>query len=130
MNRDVGNRADLEAIDRALATDEEIIPSSGFATAVMERVREEAAMPAPMPFPWRRAMPGIALAAGVFGWGAWEAMRYALPEARQILLHPPPALSPAAAHGLQAAGWVALALAVSYCSWVLSIRLVRRSSLL
>ena len=134
MNRDNGGRtdsdqADLEAIDRALASDEEVVPSSGFAVAVMDRVRVEAAMPAPIPFPLARAIPGIALAAVVFGWGAWEAIRYGPPEARRVWLNPP-ALSPAAVHGLQAAGWVALALAVSYCSWAFSVRLVRRSSLL
>ena len=129
MREDSGDKADLDAIDRILATDEEITPSSGFMAAVMGRVREEAATPTPIPFPWRRAIPGVVLAAGVFGWGAWEALRYARPEARQVLLNPP-ALSSAAAHGLQAAGWVALALAVSYCSWAFSVRLVRRSSLL
>jgi len=113
-------------MDRVLATDEEIVPSSGFTAAAMERVRQAAATPAPIPFPWRRAIPGIVLAAGVFGWGAWETVRYMLPEARQVLLIPPE-LSANTAHGLQAAGWVALALAVSLCSWVFSVRLVRRS---
>ena len=129
MREDSGDKADLDAIDRILATDEEITPSSGFMAAAMERVREAAEMIEPIPFPWRRAIPGIVLAVGVFGWGAWEALRYARPEARQVLLNPP-ALSSAAAHGLQAAGWVALALAVSYCSWAFSARLVRRASLL
>jgi hypothetical protein len=118
-----------DAIDRILAFDEGIEPSFGFQAATMERVRAAAAMPEPIPFPWRRAVPGLVLAAGVFGWGAGEAVRYALPEARQILLNPP-AISPASARGLEAAGWVALALAVSFCSWILSVRLVRRSSLL
>jgi hypothetical protein len=131
MNRDkeMDDKADFHAIDRILATEEEIVPSSGFAAAAMERVREEAAMPAPIPFPWMRAIPGMLLAAGVLGWGAWEAVRAAMPEARQVLLSPP-VLSPAVGRGLEDAGWVALALAVSFCSWALSVRLVRRSSLL
>ena len=33
------------AIDRILAAEEELIPSSGFLAATMEQVREEAAMP-------------------------------------------------------------------------------------
>ena len=43
---------------------ESIEPSSGFAAAVMERVREEAAAAAalgPIRFPWRRAVPGICM---------------------------------------------------------------------
>jgi hypothetical protein len=43
---------------------ESIEPSSGFAAAVMERVREEAAAVAalgPIRFPWRRAVPGICM---------------------------------------------------------------------
>jgi len=129
MKRSSNDPADFEAIDRILATDEEIVPSSGFAAATMERVREAAATPPPIPFPWGRAVPGIVLVAGVLAWGAWEAVRYVLPQARQVLLNPP-ALSPGAAHGLQAAGWVTLALAVSLCSWILSVRMVRRSGLL
>jgi hypothetical protein len=43
---------------------ESIEPSSGFASSVMERVREEAAAAAalgPIRFPWRRAVPGICM---------------------------------------------------------------------
>ncbi|MGO8758072.1 MAG: hypothetical protein ACLQG3_08110 [Terracidiphilus sp.] len=129
MNPDMDHKTDFDAIERVLAAEEEIVPSSGFAASVMERVREEAAMPAPIPFPWKRAIPGILLTAGVLGWGAWEAVRTGLPDVPQMLLSPP-SLSPAAVRGLEDVGWVALALAVSYCSWALSARLVRRSSLL
>jgi hypothetical protein len=50
--------------DSAVAHAESIEPSSGFAAAVMERVREEAAAVAalgPIRFPWRRAVPGICM---------------------------------------------------------------------
>ena len=50
--------------DSAAAHTESIEPSSGFATSVMERVREEAAAAAalgPIRFPWRRAVPGICM---------------------------------------------------------------------
>lgn len=127
MNRDLEHTADFDAIERALATKEEIVPSSGFVAAAMDRVREEATMSAPIPFPWKRAIPGILLAAGVLGWGAFEAVRIALPEVRQAVLNPP-TLPAVAGRGVEDAGWVALALAVSYCSWALSMRLVRRSS--
>ena len=49
-------------IDRILAGEDEILPSSGFAGAVMEALRREAATPPPIPFPWRRAWPVAAAA--------------------------------------------------------------------
>ena len=115
-------KAEIDAIDRILAPDEELVPSSGFLAATMERVREEAAAPPPIPFPWKRAVPGIALAAGVFGWGAVELARLGLPVAGGISLALPH-LSAAAVQPLESAGWVALALAVSLASWILSRRL-------
>ena len=53
MNPTKTDRAamDSTAIDRILAAEEELIPSSGFASSVMERVQEEAALPPPIPFP-------------------------------------------------------------------------------
>ncbi len=51
-----------DEIDRILSRKEEIVPSSGFVASVMEAVRAEAATPAPIPFPWRRALPGMAAA--------------------------------------------------------------------
>jgi hypothetical protein len=115
-------------IDRILAAEEELVPSSGFLASVMERVREEAATPAPIPFPWRLAVPGIVLAAGVLGWGAFELVRAALPAMRQISL-PAPQLSVALARPLEEAGWVALALAVSLLASLFSRRLAGRSEL-
>jgi hypothetical protein len=51
-----------DEIDRILSREEEILPSSGFAASVMDAVRHEAAVPPPIPFPWRRAWPLIAVA--------------------------------------------------------------------
>jgi hypothetical protein len=53
-----------DEIDRILLHEEEILPSSGFAVSVMEAVRREAAAPQPIPFPWKRALPGLILAGG------------------------------------------------------------------
>jgi hypothetical protein len=50
-------------IDRILSCEEELLPSSGFAASVMDAVRREAALPPPIPFPWKRAVPGIMVAA-------------------------------------------------------------------
>jgi hypothetical protein len=51
-----------DEFDRIMS-EEEILPSSGFAASVMEAVRREAAAPPPIPFPWKRALPGAVFAA-------------------------------------------------------------------
>jgi hypothetical protein len=53
-----------EDIDRILSHSDEILPSSGFSVSVMDAVRREATAPPPIPFPWKRALPGVV--AGVF----------------------------------------------------------------
>lgn len=115
-----------DAIDHVLATEEELVPSSGFLASVMEKVQEQATMPAPLPFPWIRAIPGMILAAAVFGWGAFELLRQAVP-AFQGLALTQPHISAAVERALQQAGWVALALASSFASWLLSRRLAGQS---
>jgi hypothetical protein len=50
-------------VDRVLAKDDEMVPSSGFTNAVMEAVRREAATPPPLAFPLWRALPGWVAAA-------------------------------------------------------------------
>src|ERR1035438_6264196 len=51
-----------EELNRMLAEHEhsEIQPSSGFVSLVMAAVYVETAAPKPIPFPWKRALPGIA----------------------------------------------------------------------
>ncbi|MGD0097020.1 MAG: hypothetical protein ABSB60_11025 [Terracidiphilus sp.] len=121
-------RIDAE-IERILATEEDLIPSSGFMASVMERVADEAAVPPPIPFPWKRAVPGIVLAAGVFGWGAVELVRLGLPTLHSYTLSLPQ-ISAGNVHSVESAGWVALALGVSLLSWLLSRRLAGRGGLL
>lgn len=58
------NRHDEDEINRILSREDEILPSSGFAVSVMDAVRREAAAPPPIPFPWKRALPGL-VAAGI-----------------------------------------------------------------
>jgi hypothetical protein len=116
-------------IDRILATEEPLVPSSGFLASVMDRIHEEAAAPAPIPFPWGRAVPGILLAAGVLGWGAFELVREGLPAVRGISFAPLH-ISAVLVRPMQDAGWVALALGASLLSWLLSRRLAGRSGLL
>ena len=118
---------ELDAIGRILASEEALVPSSGFVSAVMERVRQESAAPVPIPFPWKRAIPGMALAAGVFGWGAVEMVRYA---STMTMSLGPLHLSAATTSGLESGGWAALALAASLLAWRISYRLFGRSGLL
>jgi hypothetical protein len=124
-------------IGRILASEEELMPSSGFAASVMERVRQEAALPAPLPFPWKRAIPLLVLVSGGIVWSTVEVVRIGLPglgltalgqSAQSWLILPP--LSGNLVHSLEQAGWVALALGISLLSWLLSRRLAGRGGLL
>ena len=127
-NRIDSSQMDSSAIDNILATEEEIIPSSGFLASVMERVSEEANAPAPIPFPWKRAVPGIVLASGVFGWAAFEFLRQGLPAVQSVTFtapHIPAALE----RPIEQVGWVAMAFAVSFVSWLLSRRIAGQSGL-
>lgn len=63
-----------EELDRILAVQKEILPSSGFTDSVMEAVRTEARTPQPIPFPWLRALPGLVAAGVMLGWLAIEAL--------------------------------------------------------
>jgi hypothetical protein len=123
------NELDPSAIDSILATEDELIPTSGFLASVMERVHEEATAPPPIPFPWKRAIPGITLAAGTLGWGAFEFIRHGLPVVSELSITPPH-LSASLDHSLVQVAWVALALGASLFSWLLSKRLAGRSGLL
>lgn len=49
-----------DPLDQVLLTEDLLLPSSGFAASVMERIEVEAATPAPIPFPWKRGLPGLA----------------------------------------------------------------------
>ena len=110
-----------ERIDEILGTEQELIPSSGFLASVMERVREEAAAPAPIPFPWKRAVPGMVVAAGVLGWGAVEVVRYVAPALSEVRMAQPH-VTAAMARPLEQVVWVVAALAVSLVSWLVSRR--------
>jgi hypothetical protein len=123
------SEAQHNEIDRILATEDALVPSSGFLAAVMERVREEAAAPAPIPFPWKRALPGAIVIVGAFGAAAFELVRQGLQAAGEFTLTTPH-ISVAMERPLEQAGWIALALGVSLFSWLLSKRLAGRSGLL
>jgi hypothetical protein len=120
---------EMTGLDAMLASEAEIVPSSGFLSAVMERVEEEAAAPKPIPFPWMRALPGIAAVAGVLGWMGVELVRAGIPAAGQSM--PVAVQIPAGmVQPLEQVGWVALGLGLSLASLLLTRRLAGRGELL
>lgn len=121
-NRIDSSQKDSSAINIVLAAEEQLVPSSGFAASVMDRVHEEARIPAPLPFPWKRAIPGIGLAVGVFGWAAVEFLKQAIPAARAFSFAQLPFAMPVS-RPVEETGWVLFALVVSLISWILSRRL-------
>jgi hypothetical protein len=120
------------ALDMALASEEEILPSSGFLASVMERVQEEAARavaPTPIPFPWQRAIPGVLLTLAALGWGGFESIRQ-LSAAFATLAHTSISLQVGGRQQMESAVWVAGALAVSFVCWWFSRTLTRRTWLM
>ena len=119
-----------DKLDNILLNEIELTPSSGFLASVMERVQGEAAVPPPIPFPWKRAIPGIILAAGVLGWGGFELVRYLIDSAPLLSVHqlPVPAHIPTAQ--VQDALWTAAACGLSIASWLLARRIAGRSGLI
>ncbi len=132
-----GKEMSASPIDRILAGEEELVPASGFVASVMERIQEEARVPAPMAFPWRRAVPGMVLAAGVFGWGGYKIAGQATAAAHGLTFSAPhliadwPVNLTANFSGpIGAAGWVAMALGISLASWMVSRRIAGQTGLL
>jgi hypothetical protein len=118
-------------LDQILAAEEELAPSSGFVASVMERVREEAAAPEPIPFPWKRVVPGVVLALGGVVWLGVEGARQGLARLPELDAASALRLVPLQMSGtLEDAGWVAAALGVSLLSWLLARRMIGRSGLL
>jgi hypothetical protein len=76
MNKKKIEAMELSGAESILASEEPIVPSSGFLGGVMERVKEESAMAAPIPFPWKRALPGFVVATAILGCGGVEFVRW------------------------------------------------------
>jgi len=130
LNEQEMDAASLSRTDTILASEEPIVPSSGFLSAVMDRVKEESAMPAPIPFPWKRALPGFVLVAGFLGWGAVQLVSVGVPALKGASFSIPrvsPSLLLATNLHAAQAGWVALAAGISVASWLLARKLVGRA---
>lgn len=113
-------------LDRILSSkDGDVLPpSSGLTAAVMEAIRSEIDTPPPIPFPWKRALPGFAAAA--FALGCF--LKFVFDQLLYRAVTPSPTISlptwwvPIA----QAIGWSVLALLLSLISVKLSLRVASR----
>ena len=112
-------------IDRVLSSDDSIVPSAGFAASVMEAVRRDAEAPPPIPFPWKRALPGLIYCLGALV--TFLVMGLSRPGGgTELSVGLIRTLGVANNAGV---GWIAVALVVSLVSVVLSMRVVGRRNL-
>ena len=124
-------------LDRILSTEQEIVPSTNFARNVMDKVRMEASVPPPIPFPWKRALPGVVLC--VLAVVAVFVTTVLRPGPQRVLPAPGPSmftglwadLLSGVGELLRAAnaggfGWILLALLLTFVSVKLSLRLTGR----
>jgi hypothetical protein len=120
---------ELAAMDRILASEDSLLPSSGFVAAVMERVREEAAAPAPIPLPWKRILPGVVVMIAALGFCVFE-LGQSLVSAANNLPVEAPVVYGGNLQTFTTAGSIALALLAPLLSWLLARRLIGGSRLL
>jgi hypothetical protein len=137
-NRDLTHTSAPDDVDSLLrahfAAGEELTPSSGFALSVMESLHAETSAPPPIPFPWRRVVPGlVAVLCAMTGFGVFalrelrtvsatvggsHSMLLSLASGQQIHLTPLE----------QALGWIAMATCVSIAVVAGCMRLAASSS--
>lgn len=120
--------ASSNEIDHILSREDEILPSSGFLASVMDSVQREAAAPPPIPFPWKRAVPGLAAAccalALVLAVGFMASSQSGHTTLPQLPSPSGPSMSPIFGGGIESAAiWTALSLLVAWVSVKLSVRL-------
>jgi hypothetical protein len=128
IGRSLGRSIENEEIDRILSREGGILPSSGFAVSVMDAVRREASAPAPIPFPWKRALPGLVvgglvlLVVLVVGIMAMLDLGETTPPQLSVFI--PSGMPSIFSGGIQSAAiWTVLALLAAWVSVKLSLRL-------
>lgn len=109
-------------LDRVLAGDGDIVPSSGFVSSVMDAVTAEATAP-PLPFPWKQAWPLAAGLAGALVWLIAARLGWQSDATGPDLYAWFEMIVP------MATGWVAAALVMSLAVTVLAIRIGLRAGL-
>lgn len=113
-----------DRMNRVLAKDDEIVPSSGFTNAVMEAVRREAATPPPLAFPFWRALPGfVAVGIAVVLAFAGVARGARVPAVEGIVATISSAVMASLAIWARDGGnWILLGLVVSFVAVKVSVR--------
>jgi hypothetical protein len=109
-------------IESMLAHDDDILPSSGFEVSVMEAVRQDAASPPPLAFPWGRALPcmfSLLAALGVTIW-TWAGRSNTADALFDGALRELPGIGTR-----PAIQWVTIAVVATIMSVFLSLRLMR-----
>jgi hypothetical protein len=107
-----------EDIDLILARNDNIVPSSGFADSVMGAIIREATEPPPIPFPWKRALPGL-------GWCLAVSIAFLTMGPRSGDNPPPVSGALDLPAVLSGAVWISAALMVSLLSVALSLAITR-----
>ena len=115
-----------DELDRVLLREAEIIPSSGFARSVMAAVRSEAAVPPPIPFPWKRALPGLAACAVAIVWVSKESASSATVFTPTLTQWTGGILSALGEANAIAAGWALVGLLLTVAGLKLTWELKRR----
>lgn len=117
----------IDNLDQILGAEEELAPSSGFVASVMDRVRQEAAAPEPIPFPWKRFLPGMIVVVIGLAWCVMKLVQAGVADSGATLRIPLNSTGPVSS--LENAGWVAGSLGVSLFCWLLARRLAGRRGL-
>jgi hypothetical protein len=115
--------------DRILSRDAELVPSFGFASSVMDAVRSQASAPPPIPFPWKRALPGIAAFVVALTYLIVGTFRQSAPSvpSPSVLGDLFSSLNAAVHAALMAgAGWIVAGLLLAYVSVKLSLLFAQR----
>jgi predicted permease len=113
-------------LDHILAAEPPLVPTSGFLAAVMERVEEEAAAPAPIAFPWKRVLPAAVVAAGLALWSSLAALRFLLPTLVESL-HTSTSSGTSSIQLSSSIAGLMLAAGAALLSWMIMSRILRRT---
>jgi hypothetical protein len=114
-----------EPIEHILSVDDPMEPSPGFAQRVMAAVRQEAATPAPIPFPWRTCSASLAVCGALIAAGTVALARSAAELALPGPSWPAPALGGPTLAAVTSLGWTLAALAGAFCLTWFANRLMR-----
>jgi hypothetical protein len=112
-----------DPLDAMLLTEfnhsEQIRPSSGFVLSVMDAIHEQTAVPPPIPFPWKRMLPGaIAALCALLAFLVWASL-----QARTSFRSNYSVSLPALTSLNGTLSWIALALVLTLVLVSLSFRL-------